>query len=78
MKYPFGLTHKPNRHYFSAGMIKFSMKEGIMHFEIKQITKQLNATIFRGIVKDKTHLEQLSSLKSLNDVIRLLTEVINQ
>lgn len=75
-KLPFGLTHKPLAHYFEHGVIKFAIREGNLNFEVKQITKQANGTIYRGIVKDKTHLDQLLKTKSIYDVLRSI-EVVN-
>ena len=75
-KLPFGLKAKPLPHYFEHGVIKFSMNEGTMHFQVKQITKESNGTIYKGIVKDKTHLDQLLKVKSIYDVLRSI-EVVN-
>ena len=72
---PFGLKQKPVNKYFEGGVIKFSIREGVMHYQVKQITKQANGTIYNGIVKDKTHLERLQSVKSIYDVLRSIEEV---
>lgn len=73
---PFWGKTKPIPHYFEHGVVRFSVREGILHYELKQITKMVNSTIFRGTVKDKTHLQQLSNLQSLKDAIRLIEAVI--
>lgn len=65
---PFGLKQKPLPHYFEHGVVKFNMQEGVMHFQVKQITKQMNGTIYRGIVKSKQHLDKLLAVKSLNEI----------
>lgn len=67
---PFGLKAKPLPHYFEHGVIKFSMNEGTMSFQVKQITKEANGTIYSGVVKDKEHLERLLKTKSIYDVLR--------
>lgn len=72
---PFGLTQKPVNKYFEHGVIKFNVREGVLHFQVKQITKQMNGTIYRGIVKSKEHLDQLLAVKTLHDIQVL--EVVN-
>lgn len=74
-KLPFGLKAKPLNHYFEHGVIKFSMNEGTMHFQVKQITKEANGTIYHGVVKDKEHLDKLLSTKSIYDVLRSIEVV---
>ena len=65
---PFGLKQKPLNHYFEHGVIKFNVREGELHFQVKQITKQMNGTIYRGIVKSKQHLDKLLDVKSLSEI----------
>lgn len=67
-KLPFGLKQKPLNKYIMHGVIKFSCREGMLHFEVRQITKDVNGTIYRGIVKSKQHLEQLLAVKTLNEI----------
>lgn len=75
-KLPFGLKQKPLNHYFENGVIKFSCREGKLHFEVKQIIKSNNASIYKGIVKDKIHLDKLLAIKSVYDVLHSI-EVVN-
>ena len=72
---PFGLKQKPTNHYFEHGVIKFNVREGVLHFQVKQITKQMNGTIYRGIVKSKQHLDQLLAVKTLHELQTI--EVVN-
>lgn len=71
---PFGLKQKPMPHYFEHGVIKFNVREGVLHYTIKQITKKTNAVLLNGIVKSKDHLQQLLAVKSLNDIQSLEIE----
>ena len=65
---PFGLKQKPVNKYFEGGVIKFNVREGVLYFQVKQITKKMSGTIYRGIVKSKEHLGQLIAVKSLNEI----------
>lgn len=65
---PFGLKQKPLPHYFEHGVIKFAMREGVMHYTIKKITKSVNATLLTGEVKSKAHLDKLLSIKNLSEI----------
>lgn len=65
---PFGLKQKPLNHYFEHGLVKFNVREGNLHFTIKQITKTVNGTILTGQVKNKEHLDKLLGLKSLSEI----------
>ena len=37
---PFGLKQKPVNKYFEGGVIKFNVREGVLHFQVKHITKK--------------------------------------
>ena len=65
---PFGLTQKPVNKYVVSGVIKFSCREGNLYYEVKQISKIVNATIQRGIVKTKKDLDTLLSIKSFDEL----------
>lgn len=65
---PFDLKQKPVNKYFEGGVIKFNVREGVLHFQVKQITKKTSGTIYRGIVKSKQHLDQLLAVKTLNEI----------
>ena len=72
---PFGLKQKPVNKYFEGGVIKFSCREGQLNFEVKQITKSTNGTIYKGTVNDKTQLDKLLSVKTIYDVLRSIEVV---
>lgn len=72
---PFGLKQKPLNHYFEHGVVKFNVQNGTMYYTVKQITKTINATVFRGEVKSKAHLDKIMSIKKLSDIQTL--EVVN-
>lgn len=76
-KLPFDLKQKPVNKYFENGVIKFSCREGSLYFEVKQITKSNNGSIYKGLVNDKTHLDKLLGVKTIYDVLRLI-EVVQQ
>ena len=65
---PFGLKQKPLNKYVEHGIIKFAVREGVLHFQVKQITKQMNGTIYRGVVKSKEHLDKLLAVKTLGEI----------
>ena len=73
---PFGLKQKPLNHYFEHGVIKFSIQEGKLFFTIKVITKLTNGPIQQAEVKSKAQLDQLLSIKKINDIRAL--EVVPQ
>lgn len=66
-KLPFGLKQKPLNHYFSHGVVKFSCREGVLWFEVKHITKKVNASIIKEEVPNKKILDQLLKLKSIDE-----------
>ena len=72
---PFGLTQKPMNHYFNGGVIKFNVREGVLHYTIKKISKTSNATLFKGIIRNKEHLNKLMDAKTLHEIQTI--EVVN-
>lgn len=73
---PFGLKAKPLPYYFEHGVIKFNMREGVMHYTIKEITKSVHAVLTTGTVKSKEHLDKLLSIKKLSEIPSI--EVVQQ
>lgn len=72
MNLPFGLKQKPLNHYFEHGLVKFNMREGVMYYTVKKITKSVNATLLKERVQDKQHLDRLLSIKNLSEVQSLI------
>ena len=73
---PFGLKQKPLSHYFEHGVIRFNIQEGKLHYTVRKITKTSWATLLKGEVKSKAHLEQIMSIKNLSEIP--LIEVVTQ
>lgn len=71
---PFGLKQKPLPHYIEHGLIKFNMREGIMHYTIIMIQKPsirnlgINAPLHKGIVKTKEELDKLLKIRSVYEL----------
>lgn len=62
---PFGLKVKPASHPLENGQIRFKVRDGDIHYEIKIINKSYNYTAFVGIVRDKAELDYLTTVKKL-------------
>ena len=73
---PFGLTQKPVNHYMEHGVVKFNVREGVLYFYIKNITKSANGVVMHGVVKSKEHLNKLLALKSISE-IQTIEEVVS-
>lgn len=76
-KLPFDLKQKPVNHLLENGEIRFSIQDGVMHFEIIFIQKNRNFPVATGIVKTKAQLDYLLNIKEFP--IRMnaeMTEVI--
>lgn len=72
-KLPFGLKAKPLSHKFEHGSVRFSMDEGTMHYDVWYIKRgKPMFSVIRGIVKDKTHLDYLLSVKEFPIKIQAL------
>lgn len=65
---PFWGKTKPVAHYFHLGVVRFYMREGKLNYMIRKITKTSWATLMKGEVKSKAQLDQLMSIKSLDEI----------
>lgn len=68
---PFDLKQKPLNHYVNGGVIKFNVREGILHYTIKKISKTSNVTLFKGIIQSKGHLDKLMDAKTITEIQNL-------
>lgn len=61
---------KPLEHYFKNGWVKFAVdrKTKQLMYLINGCTASNLSDLERGIVKDKEHLDQLLSIKSLAEI----------
>lgn len=75
MKYPFDLTHKPIKHYFTKGVVLFSMREGKLHYDVEMINKKERFHITTGIVHDLIELEYLTTIKQFPILINKLNAI---
>lgn len=73
---PFELKQKPLPHYFDGGVIKFSCREGILYYTVKQIEKTLSGTLTSGRVESKEHLDKILNVKTLYE-IHTIEEVVS-
>lgn len=75
-KLPFGLKQKPLSHYFEHGVVRFNIQEGKLFYSIRKITKTSWATLIKGEVQSKEHLDKILQIKSLSEIPTI--EVVQQ